>query len=110
MKACSTWAEVLHRPEKTYPVYETDLGVHTQIVEFPKLPEYPSAGRISEYVCDMKDLFSTMNVGSYGPTEPHLWLVGKIPCVRGRIAGLLLRRSGLHIRTMTLWTCSFSLL
>ena len=43
------------------------------------LPEFPSAVRVSEYVCDLEYLFSRMNVGSYGPTEPHLWLVSKIP-------------------------------
>ena len=43
------------------------------------LPEFPTAARISEYVCDLEYLFSRMNVGSYGPTEPHLWLVGKTP-------------------------------
>ena len=43
------------------------------------LPEFPSATRVSEYVCDLEYLFSRMNVGSYGPTEPHLWLVGNIP-------------------------------
>ena len=30
-------------------------------------------------MCDLEYLFSRMNVGSYGPTEPHLWLVSKIP-------------------------------
>ena len=43
------------------------------------LPEFPSAAQISEYVCALEYLFSRMNLGSYGPTEPHLWLVGKIP-------------------------------
>ena len=43
------------------------------------LPEFPPAACISEYVCDLEYVFSTMNVGSYGPSEPHLWLVGKIP-------------------------------
>ena len=43
------------------------------------LPEFPSAARVSEYVCDLEYLFSRMNVGSYGATEPHLWLMGKIP-------------------------------
>ena len=33
----------------------------------------------SEYVCHLEYLFSRMNVGSYGPTEPHLWVVSKIP-------------------------------
>ena len=43
------------------------------------LPEFASAARVSEYVCDLEYLFSRMNPGSYGPTEPHLWLVSKIP-------------------------------
>ena len=79
MKTCSTWAEVLQRLEKTFPVYETDLSVRTQIEELPMLPEFPSAARVSEYVCDLEYLFSRMNVGSYGATEPHLWLMSKIP-------------------------------
>ena len=79
VKTCSTWAEVLLRLEKTFPVYETDLSVRTQIEELPMLPEFPSAARISEYVCDLEYLFSRMNVGSYGASEPHLWLMSKIP-------------------------------
>ena len=79
VKTCSTWAEVLLRWEKTFPVYEADLSVRTQIEELPLLPEFPSAARISEYVCDLEYLFSRMNVGSYGATEPHLWLMSKIP-------------------------------
>ena len=79
VKICSTWAEVLQRLEKTFPVYETDLSVRTQIDELPMLPEVPSAARVSEYVCDLEYLFSRMNVGSYGATEPHLWLMSKIP-------------------------------
>ena len=79
VKTCSTWAEVLQRTEKTFPVYETDLSVHTQIEELPMLPEFPSAARVSEYVCDLEYLFSRMNVGSYEATEPHLWLMSKIP-------------------------------
>ena len=43
------------------------------------LPEFPSAARVSGYVCDVEYLFSRMNVGSYGATEPHLWLMSKIP-------------------------------
>ena len=43
------------------------------------LPEFQSAARISEYVCDLEYLFSRMNVGSYGATEPHLWLMSRIP-------------------------------
>ena len=79
VKTCSTWAEVLLRLEKTFPVYETDLSVRTQIEKLPMLPEFPSAARISEYVCDLEYLFSRMKVGSYGATEPHLWLMSKIP-------------------------------
>ena len=79
VKTCSTWAEVLLRLEKTFQVYETDLSVRTQIEELPMLPEFPSAARISEYVCDLEYLFSRMNVGSYGATEPQLWLMSKIP-------------------------------
>ena len=79
VKTCSTWVEVLQRLEKTFPVYETDLSVRTQIEELPMLPEFPSAARVSEYVCDLEYPFSRMNVGSYGATEPHLWLMSKIP-------------------------------
>ena len=43
VKTCSTWAEVLQRLEETFPVYETDLSVRTQIGELPMLPEFPSA-------------------------------------------------------------------
>ena len=43
------------------------------------LPEFLSAARVSEYVCDLEYMFSRMNVGSYGATEPHLWLMSKIP-------------------------------
>ena len=40
VKPCSTWAEVLQRLEKTFPVYKTDLSVRTQIEELPMLPEF----------------------------------------------------------------------
>ena len=79
VKTCSTLAEVLQKLEKTFPVYETDLSVRTQIEELPMLPELPSAARVSEYVSDLEYLFSRMNVGCYGATEPHLWLMSKIP-------------------------------
>ena len=78
VKTCLTCAEVLQGLEKTLPVYETDLSVRTQIEELPMLPEFPSPARVSEYVCDLEYLFSRMNVGSYGATEPHLWLMSKI--------------------------------
>ena len=54
-------------------------------------PEFPSAARVSEYVCDLEYLFSRMNVGSYGATDPHLWLMSKIIHVRGTIATVPLR-------------------
>ena len=79
VKTCSTWAEVLQRLEKPFPVYETDLSVRTQFEELSMRPEFPSTARVSEYVCDLEYLFSRMNMGSYGPPEPHLWLVSKIP-------------------------------
>ena len=79
VKTCSTWAEVLQKLEKRFPVYETDLSVRTEIEELSMLPEFPSGAQISEYVCDLKHVFSQMKVGSYVPTEPHLWLVGTIP-------------------------------
>ena len=79
MKTCSTLAEVLQKLEKAFSVYETDLSVRTQIEELPRLPEVPSAARVSENVCELEYLFSRMNVGSYGATEPHLWLMSKIP-------------------------------
>ena len=43
VNTCSTWAEVLQRLEKAFPVYETDLSVRTQIEDLPMLPEFPSA-------------------------------------------------------------------
>ena len=57
VKTCSTWVEVLQRLDETFPVYETDLSVRTQIEELPMLPECPSAARVSEYVCDSEYLF-----------------------------------------------------
>ena len=53
--------------------------MRTQMEELPIVPEFPSAAQVSEYVCDLEYLFSRMNVGSYGVTEPHLWLMSKIP-------------------------------
>ena len=78
LKTCSTWVEVLQRLEKTFPVYETDLSVRTQIEQLPVLLEFPSAARLSEYAYDLEYLFSRMNLASYGATEPHLWLMSKI--------------------------------
>ena len=79
MKTCSTWVQVLQRLEKAFLVYETDLSVRTQIEELPMLLEFPSAAQVSEYVWNLEYLFFGMNVGSYGATEPHLWLTSKMP-------------------------------
>ena len=79
VKTCSTWAEVLQRLVKFFPVCETDLSVRTNVEELPMLPELTSAARVSEYVRDLEYLFSRMNVGSYRATEPHLWIMSKIP-------------------------------
>ena len=79
VKTCPRLAEVLQRLKKTFPVCKTDLSVRTQIEELPMLPEFHSAARVSEYVCDLEYLFSRVNVGSYGATEPHLWLMSKTP-------------------------------
>ena len=34
---------------------------------------------ISEFVAQLEELMGRMNPSSYGPNEPHLWLVGRIP-------------------------------
>ena len=75
----SSWGDFLMRLEEMYPVYETDLSVRTEIEDLPPLPEFPTAARISEFVAQLEELMGRMNPSSYGPTEPHLWLVGKIP-------------------------------
>ena len=62
-----------------YPVYETDLSVRTKIEEFPALPEFPTAARIPKFVAQLEEPMGRMNLSSYGPTEPHLSLVGQIP-------------------------------
>ena len=72
------WGDFLKTLEEMYPIYETDLSVRTVIEELPSLPEFPTAARISEFVAQLEELMRSMNPTSYGPTEPHLWLVGKI--------------------------------
>ena len=63
-------------PEET----RTDLpGVRTEIEELPSVLEFPTAACISEFVAQLKDLMGRMNPTSYGPTDPNIWLVGKIP-------------------------------
>ena len=73
------WGDFLKRLEQMYPVYETDLSVRTDIEELPPLREFPTAARISQFVAQLEDLMGRMNPSSYGPTELHPWLVGKIP-------------------------------
>ena len=68
VKTYSTWAEVLHRLEKTFPVYETDLSVRRQREELLMLPEFPSAARVSEYVCHLEYLFSRIPMEPLSPT------------------------------------------
>ena len=75
----SNWGDFLKRLEQMYPVYETDLSVRTEIQELPPLPEFPTAARISHFVAQLEELMGRMNPSSCGPTELHLWLVGKIP-------------------------------
>ena len=79
IRKSSSWLHLLKRLEQMYPVYETDLSVRTEIAELPSLPKCPTAARISEFVVHLAELMGHKNLMSYGPTELHLWLVGKIP-------------------------------
>ena len=78
IRKSSNWGGLMKRLEQMYPVYETDLSVRTDIEELPPLPEFPTAARISEFVAQLEELMGRMDPLSYGPTEPHLWLVEKI--------------------------------
>ena len=55
------------------------MSVRTEIEELLSLPEFPIAARISEFVAQLKKLMGRMNPRSYGPTKPHVWVVGSIP-------------------------------
>ena len=79
IRKSSNWGNFLKRLEQMYPVYETALSVRTEIEQLPPLPEFPKSARISEFVAQLEELMGRMNPSFYGPTEPHLWLVGKIP-------------------------------
>ena len=79
IRKSSSWGDFLKGLEQMYPVYKTDLSVRTEIEELPPLPEFPTAARISEFVAQLEELMGRMKPSSYGPTEPHLWLEGKIP-------------------------------
>ena len=62
-----------------YPVQETKLSVLTKIEELPAVPEFSTAARISEFVAQLEELMGLLNPSSHGPSEPHLWLAGRIP-------------------------------
>ena len=79
IRKSSNRGDVQKRLEQMYPVYETDLSVRTEIGELPPLPEFSTAAGISEFVAQLEELMGRMNPVSYGPTRPHLWLLGKIP-------------------------------
>ena len=79
IRKSSNWGDFLKRLQQMYPVQETNLSVRTEIEELPPLPEFPVAAHISEFVAQLEVLMGRMNPSSYRPTEPHLWLVGKIP-------------------------------
>ena len=79
IKKSSHWGDFLKTLEQMYQVYETDRSVRTEIEELPLVPEFPTAARISDLVAQLEELMGRMNPTSYGPTEPHLWLVAKIP-------------------------------
>ena len=79
IRKSSNWGDLLKRLEQIYPAFETDLSVRTEIVEFPSFRKVPTAARISQFVSHLEEHMGGMKSTSYGPTEPHLWLVGKIP-------------------------------
>ena len=79
IRKSSNWGYFLKKLDQMYPVYDTDLSVRTEIAELPTLPEFPTPACISQFVARLEELMERMNPTSYGPTEPHLWLVGKIP-------------------------------
>ena len=47
-------------------------------------PEFLTAARISKFLAQLEELMRRMNPSCYGPTEPHLWLMGKIPTRKGK--------------------------
>ena len=79
IRKSTKWGNFLKRPEQMYPNYETDFSVRTEFRELPSLPEFPTAASISAFVAQLAELMGWMNPTSYGPTEPHLCFVGKIP-------------------------------
>ena len=77
IRKSSHWGDFLKRLEQMYPVHKTHLSVRNEIEELPSPPELSTAVRISEFVAQLEGFMERMNPTSYGPTEPHLWLVGE---------------------------------
>ena len=75
----ANWGNLLKRLEQMYPLYQTDLSVRTKSEELPTLPKFLTAARIIENAAQLKELIGRMKPTAYGPTEHHLWLVGRIP-------------------------------
>ena len=69
----------LNRLEEMYPVYEKDLSVRSWIEELPSLTEFPTAARAAEALAQLEELMGRNNPTSCGPTEPHPWLIGRMP-------------------------------
>ena len=79
IRNCSNWGEALKRLEQMYPVCVTHLSVPAENEELPSFPEFPTAARISEFVAQLEELMGRMNLTSYGPIEPHLRIVERVP-------------------------------
>ena len=79
IRKSSNRSDFLKELEQMSAVYEMDPSVRTEIQELPSLPKFPSAAPISEFVAQLEELMGRTHTTSYGPTEPPLWLVEKIP-------------------------------
>ena len=69
----------LKRLEQINTVNVTDLSFRTEIKEWPSRPEIPLPAHISEFVAKLEELMGRMKPTFYGPSKPHLWLVGGTP-------------------------------
>ena len=78
IKKSSKWADFPTKSQQMWPVYETYLSVRTKIDELPSPFQFLTAANMYEFVAQLDRIQGHMNPTSYGPTEPHLWLVGKI--------------------------------
>ena len=78
VKTCSTWAEVLPRFEKTFPVYETDLSVRTQIGSYlSSLSFHPLREFLNMHFWVLFDVDFAMKAKKTGVRIP-VWRCG--PC------------------------------